>query len=280
MNSNICIITGATDGIGKTTAVELAEKGFILGLVGRDRGKGKKVVKEISNLTGNNAIHYFNADLSLMSENKRISLEIKNKFPVIDILINNVGAAFFKKTFTEEGFETTFALNHLSYFLFTKLLLKNLNKQCSRIVNVASDAHFGAKLDFSDIQGVKSYEGYPNYKKSKLMNILFSYELADRLKNTSTTVNCLHPGFVSSKFGHNNSGLKVILLRIAQKLQAINVKDGAKTSVYLASSTDIDVISGKYFYKKKVKESSPESNDIDSRKRLWDITEKLLEDLS
>lgn len=280
MNSTICIITGATDGIGKITAVDLAERGFILGLVGRDEEKGKKVVKEISNLTGNNAIHYFNADLSLMSEVKKVSGDIQDKFPVIDVLINNVGAAFFKKTFTKEGFETTFALNHLSYFLFTKLLLKNLNKQHSRIVNVASDAHFGEKLDFTDIQGVKSYEGYPNYKKSKLMNILFSYELSDRLKNTSTTVNCLHPGFVSSKFGHNNSGLKVILLKIAQKLKAINVKDGAKTSVYLASSNDIDKTSGKYFYKKRVKESSPESKNKDSRERLWDITENLLEDLS
>ncbi len=277
MDQKVCVITGATDGIGKRTAEVLAEKGYTLGLVGRNYEKGESVVNELTNKTGNPGIHYFNADLSLMSEVKRVSGEIQDKFPVIDVLINNVGAAFFEKTFTSEGFETTFALNHLSYFFLTQLLLNNLNSaNGARVINVASDAHLGVDINFDNIQGINPYGGYQNYKKSKLMNILFSYELAEKLKSKSITVNCLHPGFVASKFGHNNSGYKVAFLKLGQKLKAINVKKGAETSIYLASSPEIKEISGKYFYKKKEKESSPESLDEKTRKKLRDVTEKIL----
>ena len=276
MTQKICVVTGATDGIGKRTADVLAGQGFVLGLVGRNLEKGKKVVQELSNQYENDNIHYFNGDLSLMSEVKKVAGEIQNKFHVIDVLINNVGAAFFEKTFTSEGFESTFALNHLSYFLLTKLLLGKLNQQGARIVNVASDAHIGSRLNFNDIQGVIPYGGYPNYQRSKLMNILFSYELSQRLKDSSITVNCLHPGFVASKFGHNNSGLKVAFLKIAQKLKAITVEEGAKTSVYLASSAEVKETSGKYYYKMREKESSPQSRDEDIGKKLWNVTEELL----
>jgi NAD(P)-dependent dehydrogenase (short-subunit alcohol dehydrogenase family) len=211
-----------------------------------------------------------------MSEVTKVAGEIQDKFPVIDVLINNVGAAFFEKTFTSEGFESTFALNHLSYFLLTKLLLDKMNQQSARIVNVASDAHIGSSLNFNDLQGVNPYGGYPNYQRSKLMNILFSYELAHRLNDRPIAVNCLHPGFVASKFGHNNSGFKVAFLKIAQKLKAITVEEGAETSVYLASSPEVEETSGKYYYKRREKESSPESRDKDTRKKLWDVTEELL----
>ena len=277
MTQKICVITGATDGIGKVTATGLAEKGYTLGLVGRNKEKGEGVVSELNEKTRNAGIHYFNADLSLMAEIKKVAGEIQNKFPVIDVLLNNVGAAFFEKTFTSEGFETTFALNHLGYFLLTKLLLNNLNSENgARIVNVASDAHFGSSLDFNDLQGVNPYDGYPNYQRSKLMNILFSYELADRLKDKPIRVNCLHPGFVASKFGHNNSGMKVVFLKIAQKLKAITMEEGAETSIYLSSSSEVEETSGKYFYKKMEKQSSPESRDKNIRKKLWDVTEELL----
>lgn len=277
MKPKVCVISGATDGIGKRTAEVLAENGYTLGILGRNKEKGKSVVRGLSEKTGNPEIHYFNADLSLMSEVKRVAGEIQNKFPVIDVLLNNVGAAFFEETYTSEGFETTFALNHLSYFLLTKLLLNNLNSESgTRVVNVASDAHFGTDINFEDIQGVKPYGGYENYKKSKLMNILYSYELADRLEEKPITVNCLHPGFVASKFGHNNSGYKVAFLKLAQKLKAINLEEGAETSVYLSSSSEVEEISGKYYYNKKVKESSPESRNVESRKKLWDVTEELL----
>ena len=276
MTQKICVITGATDGIGKRTAEVLAGQGFVLGLVGRNQEKGRKVVQELSTQSENDNIHYFNADLSLMSEVTKVAGEIQDKFPVIDVLINNVGAAFFEKTFTSEGFESTFALNHLSYFLLTKLLLDKMNQQSARVVNVASDAHIGAGLNFNDLQGVNPYGGYPNYQRSKLMNILFSYELAHRLNDRPIAVNCLHPGFVASKFGHNNSGFKVAFLKIAQKLKAITVEEGAETSVYLASSPEVEETSGKYYYKRREKESSPESRNKDTRKKLWDVTEKLL----
>ena len=278
MNRKTCIITGATDGIGRRTAEVLAEKGFTLALLGRNEKKGHSVLKKISDVTGNNNIHYFNADLSLMYQVKSAASDIKRKFPQIDILLNNVGAAFFKESYTSEGFEKTFALNHLSYFLFTKLLLENMSikGEGSRIINVASDAHFGVDLDFNDIQGTKPFNGYQNYRKTKLMNILFSYELAERLKNKNITVNCLHPGFVSTKFGHNNSGLKVLFIKIAQKLKAINIEEGAKTSIYLAESPLVNNISGKYYFNKLEKKSSQESLKKDSKKKLWEITESML----
>ena len=214
-----------------------------------------------------------------MSEVKRVASEIKEKFQKIDVLLNNVGAAFFNESYTSEGFESTFALNHLSYFLLTHILLENMDTENgSRIINVASDAHFGVDLEFDDVQSIKSYGGYQNYKKSKLMNVLFSYELAERLKDKPITVNALHPGFVASKFGHNNSGLKVWLLKLSQKLKAINVNDGAETSIFLASSPEAQNISGKYFYKKKEKKSSMESLIINSRKKLWEKTETMLKE--
>ena len=152
----------------------------------------------------------------------------------------------------------------------------SIKKEGSRIINVASDAHFGVDLDFNDIQGTKPFNGYQNYKKTKLMNILFSYELAERLKNKNITVNCLHPGFVSTKFGHNNSGLKVLFLKIAQKLKAINIEEGAKTSIYLAESPLVNNISGRYYFNKLEKKSSQESLNKDSKKKLWEITESML----
>ena len=276
MTQKICVVTGATDGIGKRTAEVLAGQGFALGLVGRNLEKGKKMVQELSIQSENENIYYFNGDLSLMSEVKKVAGEIKNKFHCIDVLINNVGAAFFKKTITSEGFESTFALNHLSYFLLTKLLLDKMNQKGARIINVASDAHIGTRIFFNDLQGVNPYGGYLNYQKSKLMNILFSYELAHRLKDSPVTVNCLHPGFVASKFGHNNSGLKVAFLKLAQKLKAITVEEGAETSIFLASSLEVEDTSGKYYYKMSEKESSPESRDEDTGKRFWNATEELL----
>ena len=276
MTQKICVVTGATDGIGKRTAEVLAGQGFALGLVGRNLEKGKKMVQELSIQSENENIYYFNGDLSLMSEVKKVAGEIQNKFHCIDVLINNVGAAFFKKTITSEGFESTFALNHLSYFLLTKLLLDKMNQKGARIINVASDAHIGSRIIFNDLQGVNPYGGYLNYQKSKLMNILFSYELAHRLKDSPVTVNCLHPGFVASKFGHNNSGLKVAFLKLAQKLKAITVEEGAETSIFLASSPEVEDTSGKYYYKMSEKESSPESRDEDTRKRFWNATEELL----
>ncbi len=273
----ICIITGATDGIGKEAAMHLAGMGFTLGLVGRNRDKISSTLAEIQNATGNKHITFFQADLSLMKEVRRLAEEIQSTFDKINVLLNNAGAyiADFEKT--GEGFERTFALNHLSYFLLTDLLLDTIKTTPnSRIVNVASDAHRKTNLNFDNLQGFNGYKGWPAYCKSKLCNIMFTYELGRRLEGSDTTANCLHPGFVNTSFGNNNRAGIRLGLTAAKAVSAINVKKGAKTSIYLASSSEVEGVNGKYFAKCKPKNSSPQSNVIEDQKRLWDISEQLL----
>ena len=220
-----CIITGATNGIGKQAAIDLAKKGFSIILIGRDKLKCNSVAKEIVSITSNENVTYFIADLSIMSDILKLSEKIKNKYSHIDVLVNNAGAYFNNYIETAEGFEKTFALNHLAYYYFTKLLKDIINEgPASRVVNVASSAHFGAKLDLDDIQNKnKNYRGWLAYSNSKLMNILFTYELHRRYNNRSTTFNCLHPGFVYSKFGDNNTGFAKKILTIGKKLLAIDL---------------------------------------------------------
>lgn len=273
----ICIITGATDGIGKEAALNLAGIGFTLGLVGRNPDKISSTLAEIQSVTGNDNITFFLADLSLMNEVRRLGEEIQSTFDKIDVLLNNAGAYIADFGKTDEGFERTFALNHLSYFLLTDLLLDTLKSTSkSRIVNVASNAHINTNLDFDNLQGFKGYKGWSAYCKSKLCNIMFTYELARRLENTSTTANCLHPGFVKTNFGEDNRRSVRLSLIAAKAVSAINVKKGAKTSIYLASSSEVEGVSGKYFAKCKPKDSSPQSYVIEDQKRLWDISEQLL----
>lgn len=273
----VCIITGATAGIGKEAVLNLAAMGFTLGLVGRNPDKISSTLSEIKSTTGNEQITFFQADLSLMGDVRQLADEIQSKFDKIDVLLNNAGAYISEFGKTSEGFENTFALNHLSYFLLTDLLLDTLKTTPnSRIVNVASNAHLNAHLDFDDLQGFNGYKGWPAYCKSKLCNIMFTYELARRLEGSSTTANCLHPGFVKTNFGDNNKRSVRISLGAAKALGAISVKKGAKTSIYLASSDEIKGVNGKYFAKCKIKDSSFQSYVIDDQKRLWDISEQLL----
>ena len=263
------LITGATDGIGKQTALNIAQAGHSVIIVGRNKEKCKRTVNEFIHQTNNEKINYIQADLSLISESNRISSYIKNNFSSLDILINNVGALFSNRIETKEGLEQTFALNHMSYFKLTLNLLSILKKSPSaRIINVASDAHFNiidkdiktkrsfiesiffkTNFDINDLQCKNSnYKGGQQYSKTKLMNILFTYKLAnDYLMKTNITVNCLHPGFVASKFGHNNGGLVKSFLKFGQKLKAISVADGAVSTTHLALSKKLEGISGKYF---------------------------------
>ena len=205
MNGRTCLITGATDGIGKEAAIELAKKGCNLILIGRSKEKGEKVVEQIRKVAESHVdIDYFTADLMLMKEVSRVADEIIRKYPKIDVLLNNVGAYFAFRDVTEEGFERTFALNHLGYFLMTKKLLPLVEKSdYKRIVNVSSSAHYGIDFEFDNMNGEKKYSGFDVYKKSKLANVMFTYELAKRVKDKGITANCLHPGFVSTNFGKN-----------------------------------------------------------------------------
>jgi retinol dehydrogenase-12 len=277
MNGRTCLITGATDGIGKESAIEMAKNGYNLILIGRSKEKGKKVTEEIGKVAESIDIEYFVADLMLMKEVSRVADEVSRKYDKIDVLINNVGAYFAFRDVTEEGFERTFALNHLGYFLMTKKLLPLVEKSdYKRIVNVSSSAHYGIDFEFDNMNGEKKYSGFDTYKKSKLANVMFTYELAKRIEKTGITANCLHPGFVASKFGNNNNILWRSVISFAKLLMAISVKDGAKTTVHLACSDEISDINGRFFADCKVKQGSSKAKNEEHNKKLWELSEEFV----
>jgi len=281
MKDKICLITGATDGIGKETARYLGKQNAQLILVGRNPEKGEKVRKKLRAKTGNNQIEILTADLSNMKAIRYLAERIYSRYDRLDVLINNAGALFAQREETDEGLEKTFALNHLNYFLLTKLLLDLIKKgKTPRIINVASGAHIGATLDFDNLQGKNDYSGWVAYKRSKLMNIMFTYKLAELLKDTPITVNTLHPGFVRTRFGDNNTGIVGIGLNLAKKIGAISIKKGAETSVFLATSPTVKGLSGKYFVKCKPEKSSPDSYNKTYIDRLWKTTDKCLSSFS
>ena len=278
MNGRTCLITGATDGIGKEAAIELAKKGCNLILIGRSKEKGEKVVEQIREVADNYVdIDYFTADLMLMKEVSRIADQVSKKYPRIDVLLNNVGAYFTSREVTEEGFERTFALNHLGYFLMTKKLLPLVEKSnYKRIVNVSSSAHYGIDFEFDNMNGEKKYSGFDTYKKSKLANVMFTYELAKRIEKTGITANCLHPGFVATKFGNNNNILWRSVISFAKLLMAISVKDGAKTTVHLACSDEVADTNGRFFADCKVKQGSSKAKNDEHNKKLWELSEEFI----
>lgn len=276
-SGKIMCITGATDGIGKVAAAELAKSEYTLALVGRDSEKGNRVLDEIVRDTGNEKIRFHTCDLSSMAEVRKLAQEMQTEYDRLDVLLNNAGAYFSEFEKTEEGFERTFALNHLSYFLLTDLLLEMLERtKSSRIVNVASDAHQGSKMSFNDLQGFDGYKGWPAYCKSKLANVMFTYELDRRIAGKGITANCLHPGFVDTNFGNNNSGTVRLGLYAAKKVGAISEAKGARTSIYLASAPEVEGVSGKYFYKCKPKNSNEASYVKADQEKLRHITEAFL----
>ncbi len=271
LHGKTVLISGATNGIGKVAAVELAKLGAQIVIIGRNPAKTTETLKEITAATGNQDVHALVADLSSMAEVRQVAGDFKQQFKRLDVLLNNAGGVFTTRQETVDGYEMTFALNHLSYFLLTHLLLDVLkNSAPARIINVASDAHAMGSLDLDNLQK----GGFSAYSQSKLMNIMFTYELARRLQGTGVTANALHPGFVNTGFGRNNSGLMKLAMNVAT-LFAIKPTDGAKTSVYLASSPEVASVTGKYFDKSKPRKSSAASYDEAAQKRLWTISEQL-----
>jgi len=213
----------------------------------------------------------------LMKEISRVADEVAKKYPKIDILLNNVGAYFAFRDVTEEGFERTFALNHLGYFLMTKKLLPLVEKSdYKRIVNVSSSAHYGIDFEFDNLNGEKKYKGFDAYKKSKLANVMFTYELAKRVEKKGITANCLHPGFVATKFGNNNNILWRSFIGFAKLLTAISVEDGAKTSIHLASSDEVKDITGRFFAASKVKKGSSKAKNEEHNRKLWELSEEFV----
>jgi len=275
MHDKVCMVTGATSGIGLVTAQALARDGAKVIVVGRNPERGAATVGRIQQETGNSAVELMVADLSVQAQVRQLASEVQRRFAHIDVLINNAGALFGQRQLTAEGIEMTFALNHLAYFLLTNLVLDRLSASASgRVVNVSSEAHRGARLDFSDLQGEHRYRGWRAYAQSKLANILFTYELARRLEGTGVVTNALHPGFVATNFGRNNRSVTAALWRILQ-LAAISPEQGAQTIIYLASSAEVEDVTGKYFVKNKAVRSSEASCDRTVAERLWQVSADL-----
>ena len=266
---NNIMITGGTSGLGYRTAFILAQdKNNKLILIGRNKKKGNDAVSKIKNETKNSNIKFLNADLSSINETSLLANKLISE--KINVLINNAGALFYTRNKSTEGIEKTFALNHLSYFVLTNLMLKNKTiKNGGRIINVASGAHRGVDLNFDDIEMVNNYNGWKCYKKSKLCNILFTKKLSELTKKNKITVNCLHPGFVKTNFGKNNTGFAGLVIKSLMNFFAIKVEEGAKTIIYLASSPEVENISGKYFYQSKIKKPSNFAENNSSAEKLW-----------
>src|SRR5215211_1752507 len=242
-----CLITGATSGIGEVTARRLAGMGAAVTIVGRSAERAASTAARIKAATGA-TVEILIADLTSQTEVRRLADAFLARHDRLDVLINNAGALFTRRRESVDGIEVTWALNHMSYFLLTNLLLGALRAAApSRIVNVASDAHHGAHINFDDPQLKTNYSGWRAYGQSKLANILFTVELARRLDGTGVTANVLHPGFVASNFGKNNGGLFGILIGLAQRVAAIGPESGAETTIYLASSPEVAGVSGRYF---------------------------------
>lgn len=276
MNGKTCIITGATDGLGLEAAARLGAMGARLVLVGRNRDKGERALATLrARVPGVVAeMHY--ADLSRRREIERLVPELLRTAPRVDVLLNNAGAFFARRETTEDALERTFALNHMGYFLLTFGLSERLVASApARIVNVASAAHLRATLDFDDLQCTKGYTGWLAYQRSKLCNILFTRELARRLAGTGVTANCLHPGFVATRFGDNNGGLFRFGIGLAKRFSAIPVERGAETPVYVASSPEVDTITGRYFAECRKRAPSAPAQDDAAAARLWQISTKL-----
>ncbi len=276
MKNQKIVITGASDGIGYVCANILAGQGAEVILVGRNREKCAAAVETIKRATETDTITFEIADLSLLREVRALAEGIAAAHGHIDVLLNNAGAFTKSRRQTDEGLEHTFALNHMAYFVLTDLLLPRLRAaQQGRIINVASGVHRRGRINFDDLQGQRNYAGWPAYCHSKLMNVMFTHVLARRLEGTSVTANSLHPGFVASKFGHNNKGIASLVLRLAQTLMAISPEAGAKTSVYLATSPDLATTSGRYFEKCREVAAAPQSLDETAQERLWQISEEV-----
>ena len=270
------VLTGGTSGLGYRTAQVLGKeiKNKII-LIGSNKQKGKTSVKNLIKETSNNDISFIQCDLSSISEIKSLADKLK-KFK-IDILINNAGALFFSRKESVDKIEKTFSLNHLSYFILTNLLLKyKVIKNGGRIVNVASGAHRGVKIDFNNLEMTTNYNGWVSYKKSKLCNILFTKKLSELTNKSKITVNCLHPGFVKTQFGKNNSGLASLAIKFLMNFFAISVEEGAETIVFLATDKSVKNITGKYFYQSKIKEPSIFAQSQKDADLLWDISLRIV----
>ena len=275
MTGKICLITGGNSGIGKATALGLAKMGATVVIVSRNKEKGETAVTDIIAKSGNKNVELIQADMSSQNSIHKLAEDLKARHEKLHLLINNAGVYLTKRTTTENGLESTFAVNHLGPFLLTSLLLDILKASApSRIVNVTSDAHNGAKINFEDLQGEKRFSGWQAYGQSKLAMILFTHELAKKLEGTGVTANSAHPGVVRTNFAKNNGGLVMLGFRFLG-IFFISPDSSAKRILYVATSPSLEGVTGKYFTRMHEVRSSPESYDDDAARRLWLVSEQL-----
>lgn len=279
MRDQVALITGGTAGIGQVTARALAYVGARVVILGRSLERLQETQQKIQKETGQ-VSDYLVADLSDLKQVQQAAHLFLEKYDRLDVLVNNAGVVNFSRLVSAQGYEQTFAVNHLSHFLLTNLLLERIKTTAAsqgeaRIVNVSSGAHVRRMLNFNDLMNTKKYAGFSVYGQSKLANILFTFELARRLEGSGVTANALHPGFVASNFALNNNLIVRLGMKIAG-LFALSPEEGAVTSIYLATSPKVKGISGQYFYKRQPEPASPAAYDLETARRLWQVSEELV----
>jgi NAD(P)-dependent dehydrogenase (short-subunit alcohol dehydrogenase family) len=277
MQGKTVLVTGANQGIGKATAIALAREGARVVIVARNADKGRAALAEVAAASRGGEPELIVADLSSQEQVRRAASELKARHDRLDVLVNNAGVFVPERHTTIDGLEETFALNHLGYFLLTRELVDLLKESGpARIVNVSSDAHRGARMQWDDLQfETHRYRGFKAYGQSKLANVLFTYELARRLEGTRVTANALHPGVIGSGFGQTYGGAMSVLVKIARPFM-LTPEEGARTTVYLASSPEVEGVTGKFFSKCKPVRSSAISYDEASQRKLWALSEQLV----
>lgn len=275
LSGKVALVTGANVGIGKETAVALARAGARTLIACRDATKGAAAVDEIKRRSGNEQVELVSADFASFARTRAFGDEVRARVDRLHVLVNNAGLMLTSRALTEDGHETMFQTNHLGYFLTTHLLLPLLRAAGSaRVVNVASAAHRGQRLELDDLDSERSFSPLGTYGRSKLCNVYFTYELAERLRGEPVTVNCLHPGVVGTDFGQKERGIFRALVRLAHPFM-MTPEAGAATQIHLATSPEVEGVAGQYFDKKRAVKSSRASYDVEVRRALWRESERL-----
>jgi NAD(P)-dependent dehydrogenase (short-subunit alcohol dehydrogenase family) len=276
MSAKVCIVTGGTSGIGWVTAYRLAQWGATVLLIGRNLERGLVAEERIRRESSNRSVKFFQTDLSVQDQIHQFVEVFLREYDRLNVLVNNAGTTLLTRRLSADGVEMTFAVNHLGHFLLTNLLLDTLIASApSRVINVSSGSHLRARIDFDHLQGEWGYQGLRAYGQSKLANVLFTYELARRMEGKGVTVNAVHPGFVLTNLARENGWLIHRITRLIMRLKGISPEEGAETLIYLATSLEVEKVTGKYFYQMKPVETSPQSYDIQASLRLWEISEEL-----